>query len=180
MTEKRNRPSRLSPEDHRALHRPSQQTLKIQADSQSGCQYCQLIDTGSGPLADWFVKLGETDTSIAWLHRDQLWPGRCVVAFKEHVTELFHIEPEVCQTHMREMIALSQAIQQAFKPNKMNYECLGNASMAEHVHWHLIPRYEWDLLWRRTVWEEPHEPHFLDENEYRGRIEQILEHLTWF
>ena len=177
MAENPHQSSRLSSGDHRALPRPSCRTLEIQASYQCGCEYCQLIDTGSGPLADWFVKLGETATSIAWLHRDQLWPGRCVVAIKEHATELFRLDPEVCQTHIREMVVLSKAIQQAFSPNKMNYECLGN--MIEHVHWHLIPRYEWDFLWRRTIWEEPHDPHFLDDRENRERIEQILEHLTW-
>lgn len=157
--------------------KPSPQTLQVQSTYDPVCQYCRLIEEDAGPLTEWFIHFAETPHSIAWLHRDQLWPGRCVVAVKEHVSELFHLDPEVCRTHLSEMVALSEAIQRAFAPDKMNYECLGN--MVEHVHWHLIPRYESDFLWRRTIWEEPHDPHLLDDLEYGETIERILEHLAW-
>jgi ATP adenylyltransferase len=157
---------------------PSPQTLEIQAAfKEDRCQYCELIETGGGPLANWFVKLAETPASIAWLHKDQLWPGRCVIASRQHATELFRLESETCQAHLREMVSLAEAIQRAFGADKMNYECLGNA--VQHVHWHLIPRYRWDFLWRRTVWEEPHEPELLDQRDYEERLNRIRSHLRW-
>ena len=159
------------------ITKPSAKTLEIQASYQRECQYCELIAAGNGPLSEWFTKLAETRTSIAWLHKDQLWPGRCVLAVKEHTTELFLLDPDVRQTHLREMVDLAEAIQIAFGADKMNYECLGN--LVEHVHWHLIPRYEWDFLWRRTIWEEPHEPELVSEDECGRRIERIRAHLAW-
>ncbi len=160
------------------MPQPSAKTLEIQAGfKEHACDYCELIETGGGPLAEWFVKLAETPTSIAWLHKDQLWPGRSVVAVKQHVRELFHLDPASCQTHLREMVSLAEAIQRALGADKMNYECLGN--LIEHLHWHLIPRYTWDFLWRRTVWEEPHEPELLSDREYEERIGRIRAHLNW-
>ena len=159
------------------MPKPSARTLEIQASYQPECQYCELIESGKGPLSEWFLPFAETSTSIAWLHKDQLWPGRCVVAVKPHATELFLVDPDVCQTHLREMVSLAEAIQRAFGADKMNYECLGN--LVEHVHWHLIPRYEWDFLWRRTIWEEPHEPQLLGDAEYEQNIQRIRAQLTW-
>ena len=157
---------------------PPTKTLEIQAGFQEDkCQYCQLIESCDGPLTKWFTKLAETPTSIAWLHKDQLWPGRCVVAARQHATELFWLGPDACQTHLREMVRLAEVIQRAFGADKLNYECLGN--MIQHVHWHLIPRYRWDFLWRRTVWEEPHEPELLGDREYEERKDQIRAHLRW-
>ncbi len=157
--------------------KPSAKTLEIQATYDPICNYCLLIEKGEGPLVEWFIKLAETPTSIAYLHRDQFWPGRCVVAAREHVTELFHMDPSVCRTHMWEVVQVAKAIDRAFGPGKMNYECLGN--LVEHVHWHLVPRYESDFLWRRTIWEEPHEPEFLSEEEYEEAGRRILQHLEW-
>jgi diadenosine tetraphosphate (Ap4A) HIT family hydrolase len=160
------------------MPQPSTKTLEIQAGlNVEKCQYCELIEAGSGLLSEWCIKLAETATSIAWLHKDQYWPGRCVVAARQHATELFLLGPDVCQIHLREMVSLAEAIQRAFGGDKMNYECLGN--VVQHVHWHLIPRYKWDFLWRRTVWEEPHEPELLGDREYQERVERILVHLKW-
>jgi len=162
----------------RCMHpKPSAMTLEFQAAYDPVCHYCLLMKGGEGPLAEWFIEFAETATSVAYLHRDQLWPGRCVVAVKPHVTELFHLEAGACRTHMDDVVRLATAIDKAFQPDKMNYECLGN--LIEHVHWHLIPRYNWDFLWRRTIWEEPHEPKLHGEQEYRKLIDQILEHLDW-
>jgi len=157
---------------------PSTKTLEIQAGfKEDECQYCQLIEAGSGPLSQWLITLAATPTSIAWLHKDQLWPGRCIVAARQHATELFLLGAEVRQAHLREMVSLAEAIQRAFAADKMNYECLGNT--IQHVHWHLIPRYSWDFLWRRTVWEEPHDPELLGDSEYEERVERIRAHLSW-
>ena len=41
------------------------------------------------------------------------------------------------------MILVAQAVANAFKAEKMNYECLGNGYT--HIHWHLYPRRKNDL-----------------------------------
>ena len=43
---------------------------------------------------------------------------------------------------MDELMQATRAIQAAFDPWKMNHACLGN--VLQHVHWHIMPRYESD------------------------------------
>ncbi|OPZ07756.1 MAG: HIT domain protein [candidate division BRC1 bacterium ADurb.BinA292] len=155
---------------------PSAATLQVQAQYDTDCQYCRLMRDGTGPLERWLMPLVETETSIIYLHRDQFWPGRCVVALREHATELFQLDPAVRGRHVEEMIQTARAIDAAFHPDKLNYECLGN--LVEHIHWHLIPRYTWDFLWRRTPWDEPHEPRLLSAAEYAARADAIRRQLT--
>ena len=43
-----------------------------------------------------------------------------------------------------------EAVFNAFKPQKLNYELLGNTD--HHMHWHIFPRHDDDPLPNRTVW----------------------------
>ena len=43
----------------------------------------------------------------------------------------------------------------AFRPDKVNYELLGN--MVPHMHWHVVPRFRTDPLWPRPIWSEHHQ-----------------------
>jgi diadenosine tetraphosphate (Ap4A) HIT family hydrolase len=118
----------------------------------------------------------ELDQTLVSLNRDQFFPGYCFVYTKEHVTELFHLDVEVRNTVMAEVCSVAEALYNAFSPDKINYELLGN--MAPHMHWHLVPRRASDPLWPRPHWSEPHQELFLTPNEYRQRVELIRSHLT--
>ena len=48
------------------------------------------------------------------------------------------------------MCLLARAIEECFRPHKMNYELLGN--QVPHLHWHLFPRYAHDPDALRPVW----------------------------
>jgi len=88
------------------------------------------------------------------LNRDQFFPGYTFVFTREHVTELFHLEPAVRQEVMEEVSRVAEALAEVYRPTKMNYELLGN--MVPHMHWHLVPRFAGDPLWPRPIWSEPH------------------------
>jgi diadenosine tetraphosphate (Ap4A) HIT family hydrolase len=48
------------------------------------------------------------------------------------------------------MSTVSRAIEDCFRPRKLNYELLGN--QVPHLHWHLFPRYDHDPDVLRPVW----------------------------
>jgi diadenosine tetraphosphate (Ap4A) HIT family hydrolase len=50
------------------------------------------------------------------------------------------------------MASVAQAVFEAFKPRKLNYELLGNG--APHLHWHLFPRHADDPRPKGPVWED--------------------------
>lgn len=117
------------------------------------------------------LRIAELTHSYLMLNRDQFFPGYCFLISKEHVTELFHLEPQVRQELIEEVNRAAAALAQRFKPDKINYELLGN--MVPHMHWHLVPRFIEDPLWPRPIWSEPHEEMHLTTDEYRERIAQI-------
>lgn len=50
------------------------------------------------------------------------------------------------------MPIVSEAVYDAFKPDKLNYELLGTGN-AIHMHWHLFPRREGDIPVKGPVWK---------------------------
>ena len=73
----------------------------------------------------------------------QHFEGYTLFLCKQHVTELFLLEPKYKIKFLEEMSIVAQAVALAFKAEKMNVELLGNGDA--HVHWHLFPRVKGDL-----------------------------------
>ncbi len=117
------------------------------------------------------LRVAELERSFVLLNRDQFFSGYCFVVAKEHVTELFHLDPVERATIMEEVTAVAAALAGAFRPDKVNYELLGN--MEPHMHWHIVPRFRTDPLWPRPIWSEPHQEVLLSPEEYAQRIEVI-------
>jgi diadenosine tetraphosphate (Ap4A) HIT family hydrolase len=57
--------------------------------------------------------------------------------------------------HLAEMSLVAEAVYNVFKPEKLNYELLGNGDT--HVHWHLFPRVTGDTPTKGPVWWLPRE-----------------------
>lgn len=117
----------------------------------------------------------ELEHTLVSLNRDQFFPGYCFVYTKTHVTELFHLDESVRNGVMAEVCAVAEALFNAFTPDKINYELLGN--MAPHMHWHIVPRRSGDPLWPRPHWSEPHQELILKREEYLERATLIRTHL---
>ena len=69
------------------------------------------------------------------------------------------------------MNRVARRLAELFRPDKINYELLGN--MVPHMHWHLVPRFTDDPLWPRPIWSEPHDEHLLTADQYAERIALI-------
>lgn len=139
------------------------------------CQMCTKWDTEPD------LRIAELDQCYVLLNRDQFFPGYTFVFTKDHVTELFHLDREIRQAVMEEVTFVASSLYNLFKPDKINYELLGN--MVPHMHWHLVPRFTSDPLWPRAIWSEPHEPVMLTPEGYAERISLIKKQIpateTW-
>lgn len=138
--------------------------------TQHECTMCRRWEDDSD------LAVVELRQSRVILNRDQFFPGYCLLFTKDHVTELFHLAPEVRGELIEEVSRVAQALYQVFNPVKINYELLGN--MVPHMHWHLVPRFSSDPLWPRPIWAEPHTEVFLVPEEYRNRIDLIRKALS--
>lgn len=136
----------------------------------NGCPICRKWDDEPEQ------RIAVLDRTLVSLNRDQYFPGYCFVYTKEHVTELFHLDEAVRNQVMAEVNAVAKALYEAFRPDKINYELLGN--MAPHMHWHIVPRSAADPLWPRPHWSEPHQELILSLEETARRIELIKSRLT--
>jgi diadenosine tetraphosphate (Ap4A) HIT family hydrolase len=87
---------------------------------------------------------------VALLGPWQYYHGYCVLVSRRHATELSGLPAEERRAYLDEMCLLARAIEECFRPRKVNYELLGN--QVPHLHWHLFPRYSYDPDTLRPVW----------------------------
>ena len=131
----------------------------------AGCPMCSRWEDDND------LRIIELEHSFVVLNRDQFFPGYTLLFTKEHATELFHLDRAVRAALMEEVSTVAQALHDQFRPDKINYELLGN--MVPHIHWHLVPRSAQDPLWPRPIWAEAHEETRLTAEGYRELIELI-------
>ena len=87
--------------------------------------------------------------SVAVLGPWQFYTGYCVLVSRDHATELSQLGANRA-AFLDEMCLLAEAIEECFRPHKLNYELLGN--LVPHLHWHLFPRYANDPDRLQPVW----------------------------
>jgi len=121
------------------------------------------------------LRIAELDLCRVILNRDQFFTGYTFVVTRQHVTELFHLDMAARETVMEEVNRVAAALYKLLRPDKINYELLGN--MVPHMHWHIIPRFRDDGLWPKPVWSGPHPEKTLTAAQYEARTSQIREHL---
>jgi len=75
-----------------------------------------------------------------FLHQNQGYLGRCIIwCNRENALDLTDTTPEEQKELFIVLKELKNAINEAFRPNLLNYAFLGNGT--KHLHGHFIPRY---------------------------------------
>ena len=95
----------------------------------------------------------ELKTGFVVLGDYQYFRGYTLFLCKKHVTELHFMSNDFKIKHLKEMSIVAEAVFKAFKPQKINYELLGNVDA--HVHWHIFPRVTNDTPQKGPVWWVP-------------------------
>ncbi len=116
--------------------------------SLSDCPFCRkLADLDALPPGEvvWRFPHG-----VALLGAWQYYHGYCLLVARRHATELSGLDAEERRAYLDEMCFLARAIEECFRPRKMNCELLGN--QVPHLHWHLFPRGDHDPDARKPVW----------------------------
>ena len=114
------------------------------------CERIEMIKNGTNP---YFVT--ELETGYVVIGDHQHFRGYTLFLCKQHVTELHFLEQEFKMKYLEEMSLVAEAVYNTFKPDKLNYELLGNGDT--HMHWHLFPRVEGDTPQKGPVWWLPKE-----------------------
>lgn len=136
----------------------------------TNCGYCM----GGEILAGFGIKICDLSVSQLILFKEQSHPGRVIVAYKDHVSELVDISPEERAAFFEDVARASNAIHKAFHPDKVNYGAYGDGGC--HLHMHLVPKYKDGFEWASTFAMNPGKV-YLTDGEYADMIQKIKDAL---
>ena len=134
------------------------------------CGYCQ----GGELLAKFGIKICELDVSQLILFKEQSKRGRCIVAYRDHVSEIVDISDEQRNRFFADVNKAAKAIHKVFHPDKLNYGAYGDTGC--HLHMHLVPKYKDGDEWGGVFQMNPDKV-YLTDAEYEEMIQQIKDAL---
>lgn len=135
--------------------------------SASTCPYCQKDES----LAAFAIEIAQlSPASTLYLFREQSHPGRLVVAYNGHVSELIDLDEAQRNAFMADVARAAKALHAAYKPAKVNYAAYGDLN--PHLHFHLVPKYKDDFEWGGTFVMNPQKT-ILSDAEYAATVEKI-------
>lgn len=109
------------------------------------CRVCQF---------ELWHPLAELEASVLGFYDDARFPGRCILAYREHADDFASLGDEERNRFMGDVADVGRAIKLATGADRINYAILGNT--VPHLHMHLIPRMRSrEPLPNRPPWEDP-------------------------
>lgn len=136
----------------------------------ANCGYCVR-----GAALDAFgIYICDLSVSMLILFKEQSHFGRCIVAYKNHVSEMTDISNEERNAFFADVNRASKAIHSAFHPAKVNYGAYADAGC--HLHMHLVPKYKDQFEWNGVFQMNPQQV-YLNTDEYDAMIQKIKENL---
>ena len=134
------------------------------------CLYCMRNELQK----ELMIKICDLKTSTLFLFKEQSYPGRCVVAYKDHVNELFELNDEDRNLFMADVAHVAKTLKKVFSPIKINYGAYSDK--LAHLHFHLAPKYENGLNFGGTFEMNPKKIYLTDKeyHEYIDRIKAAL------
>lgn len=139
----------------------------------SNCAYCMREEKPELYQGFGYYVM-ELKVSSLYIFREQSHLGRCIVAYKDHVSEIVDLTKEERESFIEDINNVSQAIHKAFNPNKVNYGFYGDTG--KHLHCHLCPKYEGEYEWGGVFLMNPHLKDLSDEEleKIASKIKQYL------
>lgn len=99
------------------------------------CLYC----TRNQLQHDLMIEICDLSVSTLFLFKEQTYHGRCVVAYKDHVNQLFELSDADRNAFMADVARVAKAISVVFSPVKINIGAYSDK--LQHLHFHLAPKY---------------------------------------
>lgn len=127
--------------DWASTHRARGITVPSAMSDLPDCLYCRRDQR----LQDLMIEITPLAASTLYLFREQTHRGRCVVAYRSHVNELFELSETELALFMADVARAAKAIKSAFAPDKINYGAYSDK--LPHLHMHLVPKYQGGAAW---------------------------------
>ena len=135
------------------------------------CFYCRKDQR----LHDLMIEIAPLAASTLYLFKEQSYRGRCVVAYRAHVNELFEPSESELAAFMRDVARAAKALKTATGAAKINYGAYSDK--LPHLHIHLVPKYVDGPQWGSTFTMMPEPRKLLGDDEYAALIRTIQANL---
>jgi ATP adenylyltransferase len=99
------------------------------------CMYCAENEH----LQSLMLPVCEVDGFRLYLFRDQTYPGRCIVAFRDHKRKLSELTVGETADYFACIRRVAQMLDELFHPEQVNIAMFGDK--VRHLHCHLVPKY---------------------------------------
>ena len=109
--------------------------------------------------------------SRLYLMRDQFYPGRCVVAYNNHLTELFLLPEEDQAAFIQDVSRTARAVARLCSADKINYAIYGD--LVSHLHMHIVPKQRSCSGWGTAFINNNQAPMILTSVEYDRFLERL-------
>ncbi len=137
------------------------------------CAYCMRADNPA--LLDAFgIFICQLSVSDLILFKEQSHPGRCIVAYRDHVSELTELSDQERNAFFADVARAARAIHAAFQPDKVNYGAYGDTG--HHLHFHLVPKYKDQFEWGGVFQMDPKRV-TLSQDDYSAMVEKLKANL---
>ena len=139
----------------------------IQAPKQPGCIFCDL-PAEQGEEADRRnLVLHRSAHAFTILNRYPYNSGHLMVVPRAHVADLAQLEPEPFADLHQELVRALGALKRSYRPEGVNLGMnLGHAAgagIADHLHWHAVPRWVGDTNFMPVIGDLRVVPEALDQ-----------------
>lgn len=131
------------------------------------CFYCRKDQR----LHDLMIEVAPLSASTLYLFKEQTHRGRCVVAYRGHVNELFELPEAELVLFTKDVARAAKAIKTAFGAAKINYGAYSDK--LPHLHFHLVPKYKDGPSWGTTFEMMPATKKLLTDAEYKSLIDAL-------
>ncbi|MCI1734138.1 MAG: HIT family protein [Bacilli bacterium] len=124
------------------------------------CAYCMKDDNPSLYQAFGYY-VCDLAVSTLYLFKEQSHPGRVIVAYKDHVSEMTELSPAERAAFIEDVNRVSLAIHKLFNPDKVNYGFYDDTG--HHLHCHLCPKHKDQFEWGGVFLMNPKQKFATDE-----------------
>jgi ATP adenylyltransferase len=145
----------------------------ILAAKKPGCIFCDLPAEGGEAADRRNLLVHRSPHSFAILNRYPYNAGHLMVVPRAHVSSLEELEAEPFRDLQEELVRSLAALKRAFQPEGMNMGMnlgrVAGAGIADHLHWHLVPRWAGDTNFMPVIGDLRVVPEALDDSWARLR-----------
>lgn len=135
------------------------------------CFYCNKDQT----LQKLMIEITKLNVSTLYLNKDQTHKGRCIIAFYQHVTELYQLDKHDLHLFMDDIAHVAKILDHIFHPDKINYAIYGD--LVSHLHVHIIPKSKQSSEWGKAFVNSPDSKQYLNKDGYDEIIAIIKKNL---